>query len=67
MALSKREKAVIKLLCDGYEYKEISETLEISPRTVETYVERLMYKLCARNRLALVATYIRKYEKKLKD
>ena len=55
MVISKREKAVIRLLCEGYEYKEISEMLEISPRTVETYVERLMYKLCARNRLALVA------------
>ncbi len=64
MVISKQEKAVIKLLCEGYEYKEISECLNISARTVETYVERLMYKLCARNRLALIATYVRKYEKK---
>lgn len=63
MAISKKEKAVIVLLCEGYEYKEISKELDISPRTVETYVERLMFKLRVRNRMALIATYIRKYEK----
>lgn len=63
MVLSKKETEVVKLLCEGYEYKEISDEMNISPRTVETYVERLMLKLRARNRLALVATYIRTYEK----
>jgi len=63
MVLSRREKEVIELLCLGYANREISDEMSISPRTVETYIERLMFKLRARNRLALVATYIREYEK----
>ncbi len=63
MALTERETQIIKLLCLGYACKDISQKMNISARTVETYIERLMYKLQARNRLALVATYIRKYEK----
>lgn len=63
MALSKRETQVIKLLCLGYACKEISGKIKISPRTVETYIERLMFKLRAKNRLELVAIYIREYEK----
>lgn len=63
MALTKRETQIIKLLCSGYACKEISLQMNISARTVETYIERLMFKLRARNRLALVAIYIREYEK----
>ena len=63
MALTKRETQIIKLLCLGYASKDISKKINISPRTVETYIERIMYKLRARNRLALVAIYIREYEK----
>lgn len=63
MALTKRETQIIKLLCLGYACKEISQQMNISARTVETYIERLMFKLRARNRLALVAIYIREYEK----
>ncbi len=63
MALTERETQIIKLLCLGYACKDISEKMNISTRTVETYIERLMFKLRARNRLALVAIYIREYEK----
>lgn len=63
MVLSKQENAVIILLCQGFSCKEISDKLQISPRTVETYIERLMYKLRARNRLELVAIYVRQYER----
>ena len=63
MALTKREVEIVKLLSQRYACKDISEMINISPRTVETYIERLMYKLRARNRLALIATYIREYEK----
>ncbi|MBQ3310635.1 response regulator transcription factor [bacterium] len=64
MNLSGRETQVIKLLCNGFMDKEISTKMNISKRTVQTYVERLMYKLQTRNRLALVAKYIREYERK---
>ena len=63
MELSLREKEVVKLMCLGYMDKEISEIMNISSRTVQTYVERTMYKLHARNRLAMIATYVREYEK----
>lgn len=63
MVLSNREREVIELLCLGYASKEISNEMSISRRTVDTYIERLMFKLRARNRLALVAIYIREYEK----
>ncbi len=59
MAITKREKEVMELLCLGYGNKEISFEMKISPRTVETYIERLMLKLRVRNRLALVAEYIK--------
>lgn len=64
MLLSKRETEIIKLLCLGYASKDISKKLHISPRTVDTYIERLMFKLNSRNRLSLVANYIREYEKR---
>lgn len=62
MAITKREKEVIELLCLGYGNKEISCEMKISRRTVETYIERLMLKLRVRNRLALVAEYIKEYK-----
>ena len=62
MALTKREKEVIELLCLGYGNKEISCEMKISPRTVETYIERLMLKLRVRNRLALVVAYVKEYK-----
>ena len=34
---SKREKEIIMLLCQGYKTKEISETLFISPKTIEKH------------------------------
>lgn len=63
MVLSKQENAVVTMLCQGFGCREISDRLKISPRTVETYIERLMYKLRARNRLELVAIYVRQYER----
>lgn len=59
MVITKREKEVIELLCLGYGNKEISNEMNISPRTVETYIERLMLKLRVRNRLALVVEYVK--------
>ncbi|MGN0017789.1 MAG: response regulator transcription factor [Candidatus Gastranaerophilaceae bacterium] len=64
MKISGRELEVAKLLSNGLMDKEISIRMNISTRTVQTYIERLMCKMQARNRLALVAKYIREYEKK---
>lgn len=44
-ALSYREIDVLKLLSEGYSYKEIGEKLSISPRTVETHKKNISHKL----------------------
>lgn len=46
-SLSHREREVICLIAHGKTNKEIAQTLELSPRTVDTYRERLMDKLSA--------------------
>ncbi|MBN2892151.1 MAG: response regulator transcription factor [Bacteroidales bacterium] len=43
--LSEREIEIIKLLCDGLSFKEISDKLFISTRTVETHKKNIMEKL----------------------
>lgn len=61
MKLSKRELEILELLSWGYCDKEIGCTLEISPRTVQTHISRIIVKLGARNRTSAVAIYIRDY------
>lgn len=46
--LTSRERAVLELLADGLQHREIAERLEISPRTVEVYKARMMSKLQCR-------------------
>jgi DNA-binding NarL/FixJ family response regulator len=44
-ALSARERQVLRLLAEGRSISEIGTRLSVSPRTVETYRERMMEKL----------------------
>jgi two-component system, LuxR family, response regulator FixJ len=46
--LTPRERAVLELLAQGLQHREISERLAISPRTVEVYKARMMEKLQCR-------------------
>lgn len=46
--LTPRERAVLGLLAEGLQHREIAERLEISPRTVEVYKARMMEKLQCR-------------------
>jgi RNA polymerase sigma factor (sigma-70 family) len=46
--LTSRERAVLELLTDGLQHREIAERLAISPRTVEVYKARMMAKLQCR-------------------
>jgi two-component system, LuxR family, response regulator FixJ len=46
--LTPRERAVLELLADGLQHREIAERLTISPRTVEVYKARMMEKLQCR-------------------
>lgn len=59
MKLSKREQEIVEMLSYGCSDKEIAFQLEISTRTVQTHVMRIVMKLNARNRTNAVATYLR--------
>jgi two-component system response regulator NreC len=53
-ALSDRERQVLVLTAKGYTSREIGDQLALSPRTVETYRERIMEKLELAHRSELV-------------
>lgn len=53
--LTRRQKQILSELCDGKTYKEIGETLDISPRTVCYHVEELMHHFHVENRYQLLA------------
>lgn len=52
--LSERERQVLTLTAEGYSAQEIGERLILSPKTIETYRERVMQKLGLRRRADLV-------------
>jgi DNA-binding NarL/FixJ family response regulator len=52
--LSERERQVLVLTAKGYTSREIGDQLALSPRTVETYRERIMQKLGMAHRSELV-------------
>jgi two-component system response regulator NreC len=58
--LTEREREVLKLVAEGYSGTEIAEQLVISPKTVDTYRERIMQKLGLRHRHELVRYALRK-------
>src|SRR3979411_819354 len=58
--LTETEREVLKLVAEGYSGTEIAEQLVISPKTVDTYRERIMQKLGLRHRYELVRYALRK-------
>jgi DNA-binding CsgD family transcriptional regulator len=52
--LSEREKEVARLVLEGKTYREIGETIYISPRTAEHHVARMRRRLGAENRSDLL-------------
>ncbi len=52
--LSEREEEVLKLTAEGFSNHEIAEQLAISPKTVDTYRQRIMEKLDLHHRAELV-------------
>lgn len=52
--LSRREKEVLRAVALGFTTREISEELKVSPKTVQTYRERIYKKLALRTRADLV-------------
>jgi two-component system response regulator NreC len=58
-ALSDREQQVLVLTVRGFTSREIGEQLSLSPRTIETYRERMMQKLGLKHRSELVEFALR--------
>ncbi len=54
VSLSEREAEVIRLISKGFTSKEIAQTLNLSPRTLETYKSRAMAKLNLTSRAELI-------------
>ena len=52
--LSEREKEVARLVLEGKTYREIGETIYISPRTAEHHIARMRRRLGAENRSDLL-------------
>ncbi len=58
--LANREKEVLKLTAEGYTNHEIAERLVISPKTVDTYRQRIMEKLNLHHRSDMVRYALRR-------
>lgn len=58
--LTEREREVLKYIAEGFSGTEIAERLVISPKTVDTYRERIMSKLNLHHRHELVKYALRK-------
>ncbi len=58
--LTTREREVLKLTAEGYTNHEIAEKLVISPKTVDTYRQRIMEKLNLHHRSELVRYALRR-------
>jgi LuxR family transcriptional regulator, positive regulator of biofilm formation len=52
--LTKREKTIIKLVCQGAKNQEVADSLNISPHTVKTHLYSIFRKTSSRNRVELL-------------
>ena len=59
-ALSDREREVLKFTAEGYTAQEIADRLILSPKTVDTYRQRVMDKLNLHHRAELVKYALRR-------
>jgi LuxR family maltose regulon positive regulatory protein len=57
--LTARESEILKLLVEGLTNKEIAQRLVVSPRTIETHVERVLSKLEVGSRSRAIAKALR--------
>lgn len=58
MKLSITKTKIIRLLAQGFSDKEISQRLQMSPRTVQTHINSIIAGLQARNRTNAVVIYM---------
>lgn len=57
--ISKREKEILMLICQGFSNKEIADKLNLSPKTVDNHRTSLLSKTNAKNSANLVMTAIK--------
>lgn len=57
ISLSPREYGVLQLLCTGMTTKEIARTFNLSPRTVESYLNSAKIKLGCANKSELIKVF----------
>jgi DNA-binding CsgD family transcriptional regulator len=55
LTFSKKEKEIIRLICDGFSTVEISKKLFLSPSTIENYRSSLLQKTGCKNVAELVS------------
>jgi len=57
--LSERETEILKLLCDGMNYRSIAENIFLSPHTVKTHIKNIYKKLHVNSRAEAVKRAIK--------
>ena len=62
--LSCREREIVKLIAEGMTNKEIAVILNISEKTVKTYVKNIMLKLEVDSRYKIIAWYYKNLNSK---
>ncbi len=65
-SLSTRENECLYYLSQGYTLKEIAKTLNLSPRTIETFINKLKIKTRIYKKSELIDLYKNNYSQKLK-
>ena len=55
--LSKRERDCLQLLSRGFTHKNIARQLDLSPRTVEQYINNVKYKLETTNKIDIINAF----------
>lgn len=59
LTLSEKEKICVHYLSQGFTLKMIAQKLKISPKTVETYLERAKLKMNCHNKSQLISAFIK--------
>lgn len=58
MRLSKRQEQIIELVAEGYSGKEVARLLGMSPKTVESHLQRVFDRCGVRSRAGVVARWM---------